>query len=85
MNNCRVYNPRAFGGHIDHSNPQTPSSRKVQRTGQCFSRQGSDDPAAKIEPPSWRQCEPNDFLAVRPLNWDDIVDEDDDDANWAEQ
>jgi hypothetical protein len=26
---------------------------------------------------------PGDFPGVRPLNWDEIIDEDDDDENWA--
>jgi len=37
-----------------------------------------------IEPPSRRQYKPGDFLAVGPLNWDEIIDEDDDDENWAD-
>jgi len=37
-----------------------------------------------IEPPSCRHYNPGDFLAVRPLNWDDIIEEDDDDENWAD-
>jgi len=37
-----------------------------------------------IEPPTCRQYEPGDFLAVRPLNWDEMIDEDDDDENWAD-
>jgi len=37
-----------------------------------------------IEPSSWWQYKPGDFLAIRPLNWDEIVDEDDDDDNWAD-
>jgi len=31
-----------------------------------------------------RQYKPGDFLAIRPLNWDEIIDEDDDDDNWAD-
>ena len=45
---------------------------------------GSDDPKAKIELPSCQQYKPGDFLAIRPLNWDEIIDEDDDDENWAD-
>ena len=37
-----------------------------------------------MEPPSCRQYKPGDFLAIRPLNWDEIIDEDDDDENWAD-
>jgi len=84
MNNWRSDNPRAFGDPVDRCNPQTTSSGKVKRTGECFSWYGSDDLRAKIELPSCRQYKPGDFLAVRPLNWDEIIDDDDDDDNWAD-
>jgi hypothetical protein len=45
---------------------------------------GSYDLRAKIEPPRCHKYEPGDFPAVRPLNWDEIIDEDDDDENWAD-
>jgi len=54
---------------------------KVNRTGEQFSWYGSDDLRAKIEPPSCRLYKPGYFLAVRPLNWDKIIEEDDDDVN----
>jgi hypothetical protein len=84
MNNWRWDNPRVFGDQVDRSNPQTTSSGKVKRTGKDFSWYGSDDLRAKIEPPSCRQYKPGDFLAVKRLNWDEIIDEDDDDENWAD-
>jgi hypothetical protein len=84
MNNWRCDNSRAFGDQVDRSNPQTTSSEKVKRAGEHFSRYCSDDLRAKIEPPSCRQYKPGDFQAVRPLNWDEIIDEDDDDENWAD-
>jgi len=84
MNKCRWDNPHAFGDQVDRSNPRTTSSGKVERTGERFSWYGSDDLRAKIELPSCRQYKPGDFLAVRPLNWDEIIDEDDDDENWAD-
>jgi len=37
-----------------------------------------------IEPPSCWQYKPGNFLAVRPVNWDEIIDDDDDDENWAD-
>jgi len=83
-NNWRWDNPHAFGDQVDRSNPPTTSSGNVKRTGEHFSWYGSDDLWAKIEPPSCRQYKPGDFLAVRPLNWDEIFDEDDDDENWAD-
>jgi len=57
---------------------------KVKRTVELCSLYGSDDLRAKIEPPTCRQYKPGDFLAVRPLNWDEIIDEDNDDDNWAD-
>jgi hypothetical protein len=35
-------------------------------------------------PPNCRQYKPGDFLAGRPLNWNEIADEADDDVNWAD-
>jgi hypothetical protein len=84
MNNWRWDNPRAFRDQVNRSNPLTTSLGKVKRTGERFSWYGSDDLRAKIEPPSCLQYEPDDFLAVRPLNWDEIIDENDDDENWAD-
>ena len=82
--NWRWDNPRTFGEHVDRCNPQTSSSGKVQRTGEHFSWYGSDDLRAKIELPCCRQYKLGDNLALRPLNWDDIIDENDNDENWAD-
>jgi hypothetical protein len=84
MNNWRWDNPQAFGDQVDRSNPQTTGLGTVKRTDERFSWYGSHDLRAKIEPPSCRQYKPGDVLAVRPLNWDQITDEDDDDENWAD-
>jgi len=84
MNNWRWDNPRAFGDQVDRSNPQTTSSGKLKHTGEHFSWYGSDDLRAKIEPPSCLQYKPGDFLGVRPLNWDELIDEEDVDENWAD-
>jgi hypothetical protein len=84
MNNWRLDNPHSFGDQVNRSNPQTTSAGKVKRTGECFSWYCSDDLRARIEPPSYRQYKPGDFLALRPLNWDEIIDKDDDDKNWAD-
>ena len=83
-NNWRWDNPCAFGDQVDRSNPHTTRSGKVRRTSERFSWYHSDDLRAKIEPPSCRQYKPGDFLAVRPPNWDHIIDQDDDDENWAD-
>jgi hypothetical protein len=84
MNNWRWDNPRAFGDQVDLSNPQTASSGKVTCTGERFSSYASDVFRAKIEQPGCRQYKPSDFLVVRPLNWDEIINEDDDEENWAD-
>jgi hypothetical protein len=84
MNNWRRDNPRAFRDHVDHSNPRTISSGKDKRTSERFSWYSSDDLKATIEPPSCQQYKPRNFLAVRPLNWDEIIDQDEDDDNWAD-
>jgi len=84
MNNWWWANPHAFGDEVDHSNPLTSSSGNVKRNGEHFSGFSSDDLRAKIEPPDIRQYTPGGFLAIRPLNCDEIIDEDDDDETWAD-
>jgi len=84
INNWRWDNPRAFGDQVDRSNLQTTSLGKVKHTSEHFSWYGSDDVSARIEPPSCRQYKPGAFLAVRPLNWEEIIDEEDDDENWED-
>jgi len=84
MNNWRWDNPRAFRDQVDHSNPPTTSSGKVKRTSERFSWFGSNDLRAKIEPPCCRQYKPGEFLSIIPLHWVEMIDEDDDDANWAD-
>jgi hypothetical protein len=84
MNNWRWDNPHAFRDQVDRSNPQTTSLGKVKRTGEHFSWYGSDDLWAKIELPSCRQYNPGDVLAGRPLNWDEIIDKEDDGDNCAD-
>jgi len=84
MNNWRWDNPCAFGDQVNCSNPQTTSSGKVKHTGEHFSWYGSNNYRAKIEPPRCQQYKPGDFLAVRPLNWDEIIGQDDDEENWAD-
>jgi hypothetical protein len=84
MNNWRWGKPRAFRDQVDRSNTQISSLGKFEDTGERFSWYGSDDLRAKIVPPSCQQYKPGDFLAVGPLNWDEIIDEDDDDENWVD-
>jgi len=84
MNNWRWDNPCAFGDQVNRSNPRTTSSENVQCTCEQFSWYSSDDLRANIGPPSCRQYKTGDFLAVRPLNWDEILDDDVDDENWAD-
>ena len=84
MNNSRWDIPLAFGDQVDHSNPQTTSLGKLKCTSERFSWYGSDDLRAKIEPPSCRHYKPGDFLAIEPLNCDEIIQEDDDDEDLAD-
>jgi len=84
MNNCRWDNPGALRDQVDSSNPQITNLGNIERTGERFPRYGSDDLQGKIEPPSCRQYKPGDVLAVKTLNWDKIIHEDDDDDNWAD-
>ena len=84
MNNWRWDYLSAFGDQVDRSNLQTTSSGKGKRAGQRFLWYCNDDLRARIEPPSSRQYKRGDFLAVKPLHWDEIIDEDDDDENWAD-
>jgi hypothetical protein len=84
MNNCRWDNPNAFGDQVDHTSLQTSSSGKVKCAGECFSWYGSDDLRAKIAPRSYWQYKPGDFLTIRPLNSDEIIDKDNEDDNWAD-
>jgi hypothetical protein len=84
MNHWRWDNVHAFADEANRSNPHKSSSGKVKRTSERFSWYSSDDLRAKIEPPSSGQSKQGDFLAVRPQNCDEIMDEDGDDDNWAD-
>ena len=68
MNNWRWDNPRALGNHVDFTKPQISSSGNVKCTGKHFALYSSDNPRAKIEPPSCRPYKPGDCLAVELLN-----------------
>jgi len=84
LNYWRWDNPRAFGNQIDCSKLQTASLGKVKRTGEHFSWYGTNDLWAEIETPSCQQYKPGVFLAVIPLIWDEMIDEDDEVENWAD-
>jgi hypothetical protein len=56
----------------------------VTRTIEYFAWYSSDDSRVQIEGPWCRQNTSGNFLAVSPLNWDDIIDDDDDEENWAD-
>jgi len=92
MKNWRWDNPGAFRDQGDRSNPVRTISGKVRRTRELFFWYSSDDLRAKIEPRSCRQYKSSDFLAFRLLNWNEIIDQDDDDetrldpgapSNWS--
>jgi hypothetical protein len=84
MNNWRWDNTRDIGDQVDRSNLQTIISGKVNHTSKRVPKYGSDNLRAKIEPPRCRQYKSGDFLACRPQNRDEIIDEGDDDENWAD-
>jgi len=84
MNNWTWHNPRACGDQVNCSNPQTTGSGKVKCAVEHSSWYGRDNLRAKIEPQSCRQYKPGDLLAVKPLNSDEIINEDDDDENWVD-
>jgi len=84
MNNWMWDIPLAFGDQVDHSNPQKTSSGKGKRTGERFSCYCSEVLRATIELPSCRLLKPGDFLAVGPLNRDELIEEDNDNENWAD-
>jgi hypothetical protein len=69
---------------VDRGNPQRTTSGQVNRTRECISWYGNDYLREKIKPPICWQVKPGDFLAVSPQNWDEIIEEDDDDENWAD-
>jgi len=83
-NQLEVGNLHAFGNQVDCFNLLKTSLGKVKRTSERFSWYSSDALRAKTQPPSCRQYKPDDFLAIGPQNWDEIIDEDDDDENLAD-
>jgi len=84
MNSWRWNTPCAFRDQVDSSSPQTTSSGKVECNGKLFSCYCCDDLWAKIEPPSCQQYKLGYVLGFRPLNWNEIIDEDDDVKNRAD-
>lgn len=48
-----------------------------------YSWYGSDDHRAKMDPPSSQQNKPCDFVVGKPLNWDEIIDDDPENENWV--
>jgi hypothetical protein len=84
MNNWRWDIPHDFGDQDDCSNPQTTSLVNVKRIGDRCSWYESIDLGTNIEPPSCRQPKPGALLAVRPLNWDEIIKVEDDNENWED-
>jgi hypothetical protein len=79
-----VGQPHAFGEQVDPTNSRTTSSGQVKLTAELFSWYGSYDHWAKIKPPYCWQYKPGDFLVVRPLNSNEIIDKEDDIDNWAD-
>jgi hypothetical protein len=84
MNNWMWDKSCAFRSQFDLSNLQTTCSGMVKPTVERFPCYGIEHLMEQIEPPSCRQYTAGEFLAVRLLNWDEIIDEDDDDDNMAD-
>jgi len=82
INNWRWDNPRVFRDQVDCSNPQTTDLARLKSRSERFPWCCSDDRRAMIEPPSRWRYKQGHLLAVRPLSWYEIIDEDDDDENW---
>jgi hypothetical protein len=57
---------------------------KVKRSSEGFSWYNCDDLRAQIETQICQKYKPGDFREVRPLNWDEIIEQDDDDDSWAD-
>jgi hypothetical protein len=83
-NNWRWETHPAFGQKWITSIRSQPSRGKVKPNRKYFSWYGIDDLRAKIQPRSCRQYKAGSFLAVGPLNWDKIIDKDDDNENWVD-
>jgi len=81
MINRRWEKPRAFGDQVDRSNPQKTSSGKFMYTGEHSSWYRINDFSTKVEGPCCQQSKPGDILAVGPLDWDEIIEEDYDNEN----
>jgi len=84
MINWQWDNPRALRYGVEQFNPETPSSGKVKHYHEDFSWYGSDVLRATIEPPSCSHYKPTECVAIRPLNGDGMINEDDDDENWVD-
>jgi hypothetical protein len=78
MIDWRWDHPRAFGDQSNRFIPLTTSLRKVKCTGKSFSWYSSNNLRSKIQSAWCRQYKLGDFVAVGPLNWDEIIDDDDD-------
>jgi hypothetical protein len=66
-------NPHALGNQVDRSNPWITSLGNVEHSWKRFSSYCSNDLWAEIEQVSCRQYKPGDFLSVRRLNRDEIL------------
>jgi hypothetical protein len=84
MNIWRWDNPRAFGDQGNCTISQSTSLGKVKCTGEHFSLYGTNDFRVNLVLPSRQPFKPGDFLTVRPLKWNEIINKDDDAENWAD-
>jgi hypothetical protein len=81
LNNWRWDRPSALGDEVIRSNPQKTRLVKLNLAGEHFSSYGSGELMATVEQPACRLCKRGDFFAIRRLNRDQAIANDDDDEN----
>ena len=84
MNYWRWDNLCASGDPVDCCTPEMTSCGNIQRTSEQFSLYDSSDLRVMIELPNCRQYKPGDIHPVGQLNWDDIINEENDVENCAD-
>jgi hypothetical protein len=77
MNNWGWDNPGAFMDEVASFYPPKTISGKAKPHGDSFYLSGCDYPRAKSEESCCQQYKPSDVLAIKPLNWDEIIDDND--------
>jgi len=70
-------NPCAVSDLVDCSTPENTSFRYIQWSGKCVSCYGTNYLQPMIESPRCRQHKQDEYVAIRPLNRNEIIDVDD--------